>query len=540
MSDDDSRSREPARAVPVGSAWAPFRHRAFAIMWGATVVSNIGGWMYSVASGWLMTGLNPNPLTVSLVQVANNLPLFIFALPAGALVDIVDRRVFLIVGESAVMLTSTAFAALVWLHLITPVSLLLLTFVVTAASALTAPAWQAVVPELVPRTELPSAIAANSVGINVSRALGPALGGLMVAGLGIAAPFWFNAFSNVGVIVALVRWREPRKSASALPAETFLDAMRTGLRHARYNTHLRATLIRTVGFFVFASAYWGLLPLVARDRISDSPTLYGVLLGAIGASAVAGAFLLRPLRERLGADRLLAAATIGTAAATALFGAARNVPTALIASVLAGIAWIAGVSCLNVSAQIALPEWVRGRGLAMYVTVMFGALSFGSALWGEVASLGGLPIALYAAALGAVLAIPLTWRWKLQSAATLDLTPSMHWPEPITTGEIELDRGPVLVTIEYRIDPKQRDRFLRAMKPYAQLLRRDGAYDVGIYEDPSEEGRFVETFMTDSWIDHLRLHRRITLADRAVEQKVRSFQIGGAPKATHLIFARPS
>jgi MFS family permease len=487
-----------------------------------------------------MTGLNPDPLIVSLVQVANNLPMFLFALPAGALVDIVDRRVFLIIGESAVMVTSTGFAVLVWLHLITPMSLLVLSFIVTAASALTAPAWQAVVPELVPKPELPSAIALNSVGINVSRALGPALGGVMVAALGIAAPFWFNAYSNVGVIAALVRWREPSKSASGLPAETFIDAMRTGLRHARYNTHLRATLIRTVGFFVFASAYWGLLPLVARDRISDNPTLYGVLLGAIGASAVAGAFVLRPLRERLGADRLLAAATIATAAATALFGASRDLATALIASALAGISWIAGVSSLNVSAQIALPEWVRGRGLAMYVTVMFGALSLGSALWGEVASLGGLPLALYAAAAGAVLAIPLTWRWKLQSAATLDLTPSMHWPEPITTREVEPDRGPVLVTIEYRIDPQHRNPFLRAMKAYAQLLRRDGAYGFGIYEDPSDEGRYVETFMTDSWIEHLRLHQRVTNADRAVEEKVRSFQIGGAPKATHLIFARPS
>jgi MFS family permease len=538
MSDDDTRSREPARASL--SAWAPFRHRTFAIMWGATVLSNIGGWMYSVASGWLMTGLNADPLIVSLVQVANNLPMFLFALPAGALVDIVDRRVFLIIGESAVMVTSTGFAVLVWLHLITPMSLLVLSFIVTAASALTAPAWQAVVPELVPKPELPSAIALNSVGINVSRALGPALGGVMVAALGIAAPFWFNAYSNVGVIAALVRWREPSKSASGLPAETFIDAMRTGLRHARYNTHLRATLIRTVGFFVFASAYWGLLPLVARDRISDNPTLYGVLLGAIGASAVAGAFVLRPLRERLGADRLLAAATIATAAATALFGASRDLATALIASALAGISWIAGVSSLNVSAQIALPEWVRGRGLAMYVTVMFGALSLGSALWGEVASLGGLPLALYAAAAGAVLAIPLTWRWKLQSAATLDLTPSMHWPEPITTREVEPDRGPVLVTIEYRIDPQHRNPFLRAMKAYAQLLRRDGAYGFGIYEDPSDEGRYVETFMTDSWIEHLRLHQRVTNADRAVEEKVRSFQIGGAPKATHLIFARPS
>ena len=494
--------------------------------------------MYSVASGWLMTSLDPDPLTVSLVQVANYLPMFLFAIPAGALVDIVDRRLFLICGETAVTITSTAFAVLVWLHLITPVSLLVFTFLVTVASAVTAPAWQAVVPQLVPKSELTAAIAANSVGINVSRALGPALGGVMIATLGIAAPFWFNAFSNVGVIAALVRWREPKRRGSALAPETFGKAIRTGLRHVRYNAHLRATLIRTLGFFVFASAYWSLLPLVARDRIEGTSALYGMLLAAIGAAAVAGAFLLRPLRAKLGADRLLAAATVATAAATALFGMAHHAATALAASLVAGASWIAGVSSLNVSAQVALPEWVRGRGLAMYVTVMFGALSLGGAVWGEMARAAGLPAALYAAAAGAILAIPLTWRWKLQTGAGVDLTPSMHWPEPITTREIESDRGPVLVLVEYRVESRHREQFLEAMRPYARLLRRDGAYDFGVFEDPADEGRFVETFMTDSWIEHLRLHQRITNADRIVEQAVRRFQIGAAPTTTHLIAAR--
>lgn len=530
-------SRSPPRAAP--SAWSPFRHRTFAVIWIATVISNVGGWMYSVASGWLMTSLDADPLTVSLVQVANNLPMFLFAIPAGALVDIVDRRLFLIFGEIAVTVTSIAFAVLVWLHLITPVTLLVFTFIVTVASAVTAPAWQAVVPQLVPKPELSSAIAANSVGINVSRAVGPALGGLMVVSLGIAAPFWFNAFSNVGVIAALIRWRPPKKGGSQLPPETFSQAMRTGLRHARYNAHLRATLVRTIGFFVFASAYWALLPLVARSHIAGSPAVYGSLLAVIGASAVGGAFLLRTLRSRLGPDTLLAAATVATALATALFGLAHGAAIALAASMVAGASWIAGVSSLNISAQVALPEWVRGRGLAMYVTVMFGALSLGSAIWGEVASLVGLSFALYAAAAGAVAAIALTWRWKLQTGATVDLTPSMHWPEPITTAEVEPDRGPVLVMVEYHIDPKHREEFLKAMAPYARLLRRDGAYDFGIFEDPAEEGRFVETFMADSWVEHLRLHQRITKGDRKTEEAVRRWNVGGAPKATHLIFAHP-
>ncbi len=531
-------SSAPPTPHPPASAWAPFRHRTFAVIWVATVVSNIGGWMYSVASGWLMTGLDADPLFVSLVQVANNLPMFLFAIPAGALVDIVDRRLFLIIGETAVTLTSTAFAVLVWLHLITPWSLLVFSFLVTVASAVTAPAWQAVVPQLVPKPELPSAIAANSVGINVSRAVGPALGGLMVVVFGIAAPFWVNAVSNVGVIAALIRWQPAKKAGPRLPPESFGQAMRSGLRHARYNPSLRATLVRTVAFFVFASAYWALLPLVARGQIGGSSALYGVLLGVIGASAVAGAFLLRTLRTRWGPDALLAGATVATALATALFGAAHNAGVALAASVLAGAAWIAGVSSLNISAQVALPEWVRGRGLAMYVTIMFGSLSLGSAIWGEVASLVGLPIALYGAAAGAIVAILLTWRWKLQTGAAIDFTPSMHWPEPVTIAEVEPDRGPVLTLVEYRIDPKHRESFLEAMGPYARVFRRNGAYDFAVYEDPAEEGRFVETFMSDSWSEHLRLHGRVTITDRRSEEAVRRWNIGEV-KTTHLVIAQP-
>ncbi len=507
-------------------------------MWIATVVSNVGGWMYNVASGWLMTSLDPDPFLVSMVQVANSLPMFLFAIPAGALADIVNQRRFLIAGEASILITSTAFAALVWLRLVTPGTLLLFSFIVTVGSAVTAPAWQAVVPQLVPKSDLPAAVAANSVGVNVSRAIGPALGGVLVGALGIAAPFWLNALRNAGVIAALVWWRAPRRSAAHLPPETLGSAMRTGIRHARYNAHLGATLIRTIAFFVFASAYWALLPLVARRLIAGGPELYGILLGVIGASAVAGAFLLRWLKTKLGADRLVAAATVATAAATALFAIAPGPATAVAASLIAGASWIAGVSSLNVSAQVALPDWVRARGLAAYVTVMFGALTIGSAIWGELASIGGLTAALLLAAAGAIASIPLTWRWKLQTGANVDFSPSMQWPEPVTVHAIEPDRGPVLVTIEYHIDPKNREAFLQALGRYARERLRDGAYDWGIFEDPAKDGRFIETFLSDSWLDHMRQHQRVTKADRALEQAVRRFQIGEGPKTTHLVSAR--
>jgi len=491
--------------------------------------------MYSAASGWLMTSLDPDPLIVSMVQAATALPMFLFALPAGALADIVDRRKFLIVAESTITVVSAMFAAIVWLGLATPNNLLLFTFLIGAAGALMAPAWQSIVPQLVPKQDLHPAVAANSVGVNVSRAVGPALGGVIVASLGIAAPFWLNAISDLGVIGALVWWRFPQKGIRSLPIERFTGAMRAGLRYGKNNLHLRATLIRGAAFFLFASAYWALLPLVARSQIAGGADLYGFLLGAIGVGAVGGSFLLPWLKAKLGPDRLVAAGSIGTAAAMSLFGLAHDSIMALSASILAGVSWIAVLSSLNISAQIALPEWVRGRGLAMFVMVFFGALSLGSAVWGQVAGMFGLAVAHFVAAIGILLAIPMTWRWKLQTGAGIDLTPSMHWPAPIVTHELEKDRGPVLVTVEYRIDPKDREPFLTALERLGHERRRDGAYVWGVFEDAAVEGRMMETFLVESWLEHLRQHERVTNADRVLQNAVHRFHTEGAPKVEHLI-----
>jgi MFS family permease len=534
-----STTQSAPSGQPPPSPWSPFRYASFSVVWTATVIANIGTWMYNAASGWLMTSLNPDPLIVSLVQVATTLPIFLFAVPAGALADIVDKRRFLIIGEVAVTAVSALFAAIVSVGAATPGNLLLFTFLIGAVAAVTAPAWQSIVPQLVPKQELTPAVAANSVGFNVSRAVGPALGGMIVAVAGIAAPFWINAISNLAVIGALLWWRPPAERRRHLPVERFGSAIRTGFRFARNNPHLRATLIRSAAFFLFGSAYWALLPLVARERIAGGPDLYGYLLGAIGAGAVGGAFALPWLKRRLGPDRLMAAGTIGTGLATALFGVARDPAAGLAASVIAGMCWIAVLASLNVSAQVALPEWVRGRGLAIFMTVFFGTLTLGSVIWGQVAGMLGLPAAHFMAAAGALVAIPLTWRWKLQTGAAIDLTPSMHWPAPVATDEIEQDRGPVLVTVEYRIDPRNRQAFLGALEKLGYERRRDGAYAWGVFEDAAEEGLMVETFLVESWLEHLRQHDRVTNSDRLLQEVVHRFHIEGTPKVTHFIAAEP-
>ncbi|HLH88688.1 MAG TPA: MFS transporter [Xanthobacteraceae bacterium] len=515
----------------------PFRRSAFTVIWGASLASNLGTWMYAAASGWLMTGLNPDPLIVSLVQVASSLPIFLVAIPAGALADIVDRRRFLIAGEIANTAIAAAFAVLVTLGLVTAPILLLFTFLIAAFGALTAPAWQAVTPQLVPQQDLPAAIALNTIGFNLSRAVGPALGGALAAAFGIAAPFWVNAASNLGINGALQWWCPPQPAGSRLPAERFTGAIRSGFRYARYNAHLRATFVRAVGFFVFASAYWALLPLIARDRIAGGPETYGLLLGAIGVGAIIGAVGLPRAKERFGANRVVVAGTLGTALALVLFGLARNSATSLAASLLAGAGWIVVLASLNVSAQVALPEWVRARGLAVFMTVYFGAHTAGSALWGQVAALWGLPLAHFIAAAGILVAIPLTSRWRLQTSDNVDLTPSLHWAAPVVSGEIAQDRGPVLVTVEYRIDPAKRDAFLAALDELGRERRRDGAYRWGVFEDAADPARLVETFLVESWLEHMRQHQRVTNADRVMQAQVQRFQVAGEPKVTHMIAA---
>ena len=380
-------------------------------------------------------------------------------------------------------------------------------------------------------------MALNSAGFNISRAIGPALGGLIIAKWGISWPFWLDALSNLGVIGALFWWRAEKASASKLPPERFSNAILAGLRFARHSAHLRATLLRATGFFVFASAYWALLPLVARTQVAGGPELYGLLLGSIGVGAVAGAIVMPQIKSRLGPDRLVAAGSGGTAIALVLFGAAHQAVIAYAASFIAGVSWIVVLATLNVSAQVALPNWVRGRGLAVYTTVLFGAMTFGSVVWGEAASRIDLSAAHYIAAAGMLAAIPLLRRWKLQTGACLDLTPSMHWPEPVLFRDISEDRGPVLVTVEYRIAAKDREPFLAALDDVAAERRRDGAYQWGVFEDTANEGRWLETFLVDSWLEHRRQHERVSRADRQVELAVDRFNVGGVPKVTHYIAA---
>ena len=536
---DGNREAATAAARP-GSIWAPLgRSATFRRLWLASVVSNVGTWMQNVGAVWLMATLTPDPLMVALVQTATSLPVFFLALPGGALADVVDRRKLLVATQLWMLVAAAALGVLAVARAMTAWRLLALTFAIGVGGAINAPGWQAIMPELVSRADLPAAIALNGVGVNIARAIGPALGGLVIVAAGVGSVFLLNAVSFLAVVAALVAWRRPATvGGPALPAEHVVSAMRTGLRFVRWAPPLRAVLVRTALFVVAAAAPWALVPIVARDRLGLGAGGFGGLLACLGAGAVLGAVALPRLRAAMAVDRLAAWATIAFAVATVGLAWAPHAAVAGGAMVVAGVGWMTIMATFNVGAQVAAPAWVRARALGVYMLVFQGAMAGGSALWGAVAARAGTPAALVASAVVLVAGLGGAGRWGLAEAEAVDVTPSLHWAEPAVAVEPDPDDGPVLVTVEYRIDPRRADDFRRAARGLARVRRRDGALRWRLFRDPADPARYVECFLVRSWAEHLRQHDRVTVGDRPVEDRVRAFQLDGtAVRVDHLVDA---
>jgi MFS family permease len=491
--------------------------------------------MHNVGADWLMTSLAPSPFMVGLMQTAENAPLFLLALPAGALADIVDRRRLLLYTQAWMLVSAVALGLLTLIGLTTPWVLLLLIFALGLGSALNAPAWQAIMPELVPRSELSAAVSLNSVAFNIARAVGPALGGFVVAAVGSWAVFLLNSLSFIGVLFVIYRWRRERVE-SISPTERIVGAMRAGVRYMRHDPDLRAVLVRTGVFVSCASALWAMMPLVARQQLGLGAFSYGVLLGGLGAGAILGAFILPAMRRKVSINALIIGGTIIFAAATAILATVHIFALLCVVMLFAGIAWMALMSSFNVIVQAIVPAWVRARVLAIYLLVFFGGMALGSALWGAVANRIGISAALAYAAAALVVGLAAAYFFPLRIVEELDLEPSLHWSEPIVVTEPHPQDGPVLVTVDYRIEPERAEEFVKAMRELKRILRRDGAMRWGLFADPAQPGHYVETFLVESWAEHMRQHARITNEDRVVQDYVRSFHLGdSSPIVTHLI-----
>ena len=512
---------------------APLTRPVFRALWIAAVASNVGTWMQEVGAAWLMTSLTPSPLLVTLIQAGSSLPMFLLAIPSGAIADIVDRRHLLIATQAWMLLVAAALGLLTLGGHVTPGTLLLTTFAMGLGVALNGPAWQAIISELVPRPELPAAVALNSVGFNLARAVGPALGGLVVATAGPGATFLLNAASFLGTVFVLARW-DRRPTSAPLAAERLASAMRGGLRYVRYQPELRAVMVRAGSFMVFSIALMALLPLIARGGLGRGPTGYGVLLGCLGAGAVTGAVVLGRLRQLVGADRLVVAGCLVFAACCVGIAHLHVFPLVCALMWIAGNCWLMLLSSFHVAAQGSVAGWVLARALSIYLLAFAGSMALGSAVWGALAARVGPAWSLTAAAAGLVLTLPIVMRFRLPALEGRDLSPTKFSPAP--RFDLEGDRGPVMVTVRYQVAEPDRPAFTALMRQMELVRRRSGAVGWALYEDPTRRDVLLEVFLVDSWLEHLRQHERQTRTDHALRERIFALHRGAEPpEVSHLL-----
>ena len=535
---DMAKSR-PA-AAGGGGAWAPLRERSFRAMWLAQFGSNIGSWMQTVGAQWLMSSLTVAAAPVALIQTASSLPVLLFALLAGVLGDLLDRRRLIVVCQVAMLAASVVLAALTLADRVTPLVLLALIFAIGVGNAFVAPVWQTLQPELVPADERPEAIALGAVNQNLARAVGPALGGALLAAVNAGAVFLANAVSFLGVVWVVARARIPTRTRAQSP-EHVVGALRAGGRFILASRDLRVLLARASLFVVPASAIWALLPVIARRQLGLGSAGYGLLLGGVGIGAVIGATLLPTARRRLGRDRLLAASTAVLGAGTVILALTGSAWIAGVALVGAGLAWICALALFNSSFQGALPGWVKSRALSYYLIVFQGGMAVGSAAFGGLAGWAGLKPALLASSGLLWGGLLLGMLLRLPDADPRQIVPA-EFPLPAVDPELDRDAGPVYVTVAYEVDAALEGAFLAALPALQAARRRTGAIHWRTMRDAASPQAFLETYLVADWAEHERQHSRTTQVDRDAVDLATAATVDGKRVIHHLVpaSARPA
>jgi MFS family permease len=526
------------------TGFEPLSITIFRDLWLASIVSNLGGWMQDTAGTWLMTVLTTSPLLVALMQTAASLPVVVLGLPAGATADIFDRRRLLIFWQTWMLGAVALMSVLAYFDIISPWILLWLTFFLNIGAAMNSPAWQAIVPEVVPREQLPDAVSLNSAGFNLARALGPAMGGIAIAFFvrattGAASVFLLNSLSFVGVIWVLYQWKRTPLFKSALPAERIQGSVRAGIRYIRYSPMLQAAFVRTILFTLFVSSVWALLAIVARNDLHQGAMGYGILNGSMGLGAVIGATLLPKVRRRFSADQIIASASC-VFVATILVLALVKKPWIIIPMLLAGgFAWTSAMSTLNLAVQVSVPAWVTARALGAYQMIFAGGMSLGSVIWGYIAEHTSTSKSLVCAAVGLAATLPLSLRFHVLRGVQPDFSPEMYaLPLPKVTSDRD-DDGPVRVSIDYQIDPRDYAEFTKAIHALRDVRLRDGSMRWGVFQDATDPGHMVETFVTESWLEYLRQRERFTASDLAIRERVFSLHHGKEPpRISHMFYAK--
>jgi MFS family permease len=514
---------------------APFRHRIFLAVWIASLASNFGGLIQSVGAAWLMTSIGASADLIALVQASTTLPIMLFSLMAGAIADNFDRRKLMLSSQIFLLTVSVALTICAYFGLVTPWLLLFFTFLVGCGTAFNGPAWQSLVGEMVPRSDLPAAIALNSMGFNIARSVGPALGGLIVATVGAFAAFAVNAISYFGLITVLAHWK-PVNSPRVLPPETLGSAMAAGIRYVAMSPNLTIVLLRGAAFGIAAIVIQALMPLIARDLIRGGPLTYGLLLGAFGIGAVGGALLSTRLRQALSLEALVRIAFISFAVCALVAGLSPFTVVTILAMALGGASWVLALSSFNATVQLSSPRWVVGRALALYQMATFGGMAFGSWIWGVAAAQIGTSNALLIAAgvllAGAALGVFL----PLPEFETPNLDPLNRWTEPDLAVNILPRSGPIVITIEYLIREADAAAFLAVMAERRRIRRRDGARHWTLLRDLENREVWIERYHNPTWLDYVRHNQRITQADAAVGERLRELHQGdGRPRVHRMI-----
>lgn len=527
------------------AALVPLRNTTFRGLWIANVVAWLGTWLQNTGAGWLMTSLAPQPFIVAMVQAATIMPVFLLALPGGALADIVDRRVFLIATQLWTMLAAASLAALTLGNAMTAFVLLALTFAIGIGSALTAPAWSAIVPELVPREDLVQAIALNGIGFNLTRAVGPALAGFLILLGGSSLAFSLYAVSLIAVLGALFTWRRGRRF-TGLPREHLLSAIRAGVRYVRNTPAVQYAMVRTIAYSIPAAAPWALLPLLVREHLGLGPGMYGVILGMMGIGGVTSGMLLPKVRGRLDRGTTVIGCSLFSCAGIALLGLTHHWLPAAIGMLLFGVGWTSAYATIQAAAQLVCPPWVRARALSIYQLAQNGALTAGSFAWGWLGGqIGMADTLLVAAGIGAVLALLVRGFSIDLSVARWTTSPAEKLPMPEAPAAelvplLRRARGRVMETVHYRVEQQERVEFLAAMAEVRKVRGRAGAMFWQLYEDVAHPEGWMEVWSMENWTDHLREVTRLSDEDRAVLARAGVFRCGGdGPRPARYIAVDP-
>ncbi|RUW33614.1 MULTISPECIES: MFS transporter [unclassified Mesorhizobium] len=521
------------------SALAPFRHSIFRAVWSASLVSNFGGLIQGVGAAWMMTTIATSSYQVALVQASTTLPIMLFALIAGAIADSFNRRKVMLVAQTFMLVVSALLTVFTWFGWMTPWTLLAFTFLIDSGTALNSPSWQASVGDMVPRAKVPAAIALNSMGFNITRSVGPAIGGVIVAAAGAAAAFAANAISYIGLIIVLFRWK-PEMPAPTLPREALGAAMGAGLRYVAMSPNIAKVLVRGFAFGFSAGAVLALLPLVARDVVKGDALTYGIMLGAFGIGAVGGALISMRLRQLLSSETMVRAAFAGFALCALNAAVSHNAWQTSAGLLIGGACWVIALSHFNVTVQMSTPRWVVGRVLSIYQTATFGGIALGSWIWGVVADAHGAETALMAAAVAMLAGGAIGLFLPLPKQTVLNLDPLNRFKEPMLSLDLKPRSGPIAIMIEYIIREEDVPEFLATMAERGRIRRRDGARNWTLARDLENPGIWIEHYHTPTWVEYIRHNRRATYADAVVGERIRALHSGENPPRVRRMIERPT